>query len=33
VPAFLKVGLDPEVELIEIEGVAEDIESVQGVFL
>jgi HD-like signal output (HDOD) protein len=33
VPAFLKVGLDPEVELIEIEGVAEDIESVQGFFL
>ncbi len=33
VPAFLKVGLDPEVELIEIEGVAEDIESVQGVLL
>ncbi len=33
VPAFLKVGLDPEVELIEIEGVAEDIESVQETFL
>ncbi|TVO77640.1 HDOD domain-containing protein [Sedimenticola selenatireducens] len=33
VPAFLKVGLDPEIELIEIEGVAEDIESVQGAFL
>ncbi|MCW8919908.1 MAG: HDOD domain-containing protein [Sedimenticola sp.] len=33
VPSFLKVGLDPEIELIEIEGVAEDIESVQGAFL
>ena len=33
VPAFLKVGLDPEIELIEIEGVAEDIESVQETFL
>lgn len=33
VPAFQKVGLDPEVELIEIEGVAADIESVQGAFL
>lgn len=33
VPAFLKVGLDPEVELIEIEGVAEDIESVQETLL
>ena len=33
VPAFLKVGLDPEVEMIEIEGVAEDIESVQAFFL
>ncbi|AKH19319.1 HDOD domain-containing protein [Sedimenticola thiotaurini] len=32
VPAFQKVGLDPEVELIEIEGVAEDIESVQDAF-
>lgn len=32
VPAFQKVGLDPEVELIEIEGVSEDIESVQGAF-
>jgi len=33
VPAFRKLGLEPEVELIEIEGVAEDIEEVQGVFL
>lgn len=33
VPAFRKLGLEPEIELIDIEGVAEDIQEVQGVFL
>jgi len=33
IPAFRKLGLEPEIELIEIEGVADDIEEVQGVFL
>jgi hypothetical protein len=32
-PAFTKMGLEPEVEVIEIEGVAEDIDSVRQIFL
>ncbi|MCP3667491.1 MAG: HDOD domain-containing protein [Gammaproteobacteria bacterium] len=33
VPAFRKVGVEPEVEVINIEGVADDIEEIQAVFL
>ncbi len=33
VPAFRKVGVEPEVEVINIEGVAEDLEEIQAVFL
>ncbi len=33
VPAFRKLGLEPEVEVIEIEGVAEDMNEVKAVFL
>jgi HD-like signal output (HDOD) protein len=33
IPAFDKVGLSPEVEVVNIEGVAEDMESVQEFFL
>ncbi len=33
IPAFRKVGLEPEVESIEIEGVQENIEEIQAVFL
>lgn len=32
VPAFNKVGLDPEISFVEIEGVAEHLEKVQGMF-
>jgi len=31
-PAFAKVGLDPEVSVIEIEGVAEQVEEVEQMF-
>lgn len=32
VVSFQKLGLEPEIEIIEIEGVAEDIEAVQEMF-
>lgn len=32
-PAFGKLGLEPEVEVIEIEGVAEDVNEVRQLFL
>ena len=31
-PAFAKIGLDPEISVIEIEGVAEQIEEVEQMF-
>jgi len=31
-PAFAKIGLDPEVSVIEIEGVAEQVEEVEQMF-
>jgi HD-like signal output (HDOD) protein len=33
VPAFRKLGLDPAVEVLEIEGVAEEIEEAKQIFL
>jgi HD-like signal output (HDOD) protein len=33
IPAFLKVGLEPEIEVISIEGVADDVQEVQTLFL
>ena len=33
VPSFQKVGIEPEIEMIEIEGVAEDVEGIKAVFL
>ncbi len=33
IPAFRKLGLEPEVEVIQIEGVAEDVEEVKQIFL
>ncbi|MCB1857113.1 MAG: HDOD domain-containing protein [Gammaproteobacteria bacterium] len=33
IPAFRKLGLEPEVEVIDIEGVAEDVEEVKQFFL
>lgn len=30
VPAFVKMGLDPEVSVVDIEGVAEEIQEVKG---
>jgi len=32
-PAFRKLGLEPEIEAIEIEGVAEDIDEMKALFL
>ncbi|MEW8429277.1 MAG: HDOD domain-containing protein [gamma proteobacterium symbiont of Ctena orbiculata] len=32
-PAFVKVGLEPEVNIIEIEGVADDIQNIEVMFL
>jgi len=32
-PAFRKLGLEPEVEIIEIEGVAEDVDEMKALFL
>ncbi len=32
-PAFSKLGLEPEVEVIEIEGVAEDVDEVKKILL
>jgi len=33
VPSFRKLGLEPELEVIEIEGVAEDVEQVKRIFI
>jgi HD-like signal output (HDOD) protein len=33
VPAFKKLGMEPEVNIIEIEGVADDIENIEVMFL
>ena len=33
VPAFTKLGMEPEVNIIEIEGVADDIENIEVMFL
>jgi HD-like signal output (HDOD) protein len=33
IPSFRKIGLEPEVEVINIEGVAEEVEGVQEIFL
>ncbi len=33
IPSFRKIGIEPEVEVINIEGVAEEIEGVQEIFL
>jgi HD-like signal output (HDOD) protein len=33
VKSFQKVGIEPEIEMIEIEGVAEDMEGIRAVFL
>ncbi|MET0042689.1 MAG: histidine kinase, partial [Candidatus Thiodiazotropha sp. 6PLUC3] len=33
VPAFSKLGMEPEVNFIEIEGVAEDIQEIEVMFL
>ncbi|MES9927552.1 MAG: HDOD domain-containing protein, partial [Candidatus Thiodiazotropha sp. 6PDIVS] len=33
VPAFCKLGIEPEVNFIEIEGVAEDIQEIEVMFL
>jgi HD-like signal output (HDOD) protein len=33
IPAFAKVGLEPEIEVVNIEGVAEEVQEVQEMFL
>jgi HD-like signal output (HDOD) protein len=33
VPSFAKVGLEPEIEIVDIEGVAEEVKEVQDMFL
>ncbi|MCU7905884.1 MAG: HDOD domain-containing protein [Candidatus Thiodiazotropha sp. (ex Epidulcina cf. delphinae)] len=33
IPAFTKLGLEPEVNIIEIEGVADDIQNIEVMFL
>jgi HD-like signal output (HDOD) protein len=33
VPAFVKVGLEPEVNMIEIEGVADDVKNIEVMFI
>ena len=33
IPAFAKVGLEPEIEVVNIEGVAEEVQEVQELFL
>jgi HD-like signal output (HDOD) protein len=33
IPSFRKLGLEPEVEVINIEGVAEEVQGVQEIFL
>jgi HD-like signal output (HDOD) protein len=33
IPAFRKLGLDPQIEVLEIEGVAEEISEIQQIFV
>jgi HD-like signal output (HDOD) protein len=33
VPSFSKMGLEPEIEIVDIEGVAEEVKEVQDMFL
>ncbi|MES9902193.1 MAG: HDOD domain-containing protein, partial [Sedimenticola sp.] len=33
IPSFTKVGLEPEVDIVTIEGVAEDLAEVEGILL
>jgi HD-like signal output (HDOD) protein len=33
IPAFVKVGLEPEVNMIEIEGVADDVQNIEVMFI
>lgn len=33
IPSFAKIGLEPEIEVINIDGVAEEIQEVQGMLL
>ncbi len=33
IPSFTKIGLEPEIEIINIDGVAEEIQEVQGMLL
>jgi hypothetical protein len=33
IPAFIKVGLEPEVNIIEIEGVADDVQNIEVMFI
>jgi HD-like signal output (HDOD) protein len=33
IPAFQKVGVEPEINIIEVEGVADDLESIEVMFL
>jgi HD-like signal output (HDOD) protein len=33
IPAFAKVGLEPEIQVIEIEGVAEDVAEIEHILI
>jgi HD-like signal output (HDOD) protein len=33
IPAFVKVGLEPEVNMIEIDGVADDVQNIEVMFI
>jgi len=33
IPSFTKIGLEPEIEVINIDGVAEEVDEVRGMFL
>ena len=33
VPAFTKVGVEPEINIIDIEGVSDDIQNIEVMFL
>ncbi len=33
IPSFAKIGLEPEIEVIHIDGVAEEVDEVRGMFL
>jgi len=33
IPAFAKVGLEPEISFVEIEGVAEDVAEVEHILI